>query len=96
MRRTSVTLTRGGAAVAVQQHHVDTLVRALRTSGSAAADDIADELTALSVAGVRLDLLPTPAELEALIDVLVRLTLTRTPDGTFGRILSAARDRERA
>jgi hypothetical protein len=96
-RRTSVTLAPGSTPVALQQNHVDLLVRALRAAGSGAADAVADEMSALALAGVRIDLLLTGDELQALIDALVRIDSgAQRADATFGRILSAARKQERA
>jgi hypothetical protein len=62
--RTEVTIGRG--TVALRQDELDRLLKALATIATAAAGDIADEIAALRVAGVRIHLMPTEAELEAL------------------------------
>jgi hypothetical protein len=96
-RRTTVTLARGSEAVAVHEHHLALLVRTLRGAGSDAADTIAEEVSALALAGVRIDLLPSAAELDALIAALIRIQAApHGYDATFGRILSAARKEENA
>jgi hypothetical protein len=62
--RTEVTIGRG--TVALRQDELDRLLRALGELRVAGAADIADEIAALRVAGVRIHLLPTESELEAL------------------------------
>jgi hypothetical protein len=62
--RTEVTFGRG--KVALRQDELDRLIIALGTLATKAAGDIADEIAALRVAGVRIHLMPTEAELEAL------------------------------
>jgi hypothetical protein len=62
--RTEVTIGRG--TVALRQDELDRLLKALATLATQAAGDIADEIAALRVAGVRIQLLPTQDELAAL------------------------------
>jgi hypothetical protein len=62
--RTEITIGRG--TVALRQDELDRLLKALATLATKAAGDIADEIAALRVAGVRIHLMPTEAELEAL------------------------------
>jgi hypothetical protein len=62
--RTEITIGRG--TVALRQDELDRVLKALATLATKAAGDIADEIAALRVAGVRIHLMPTEAELEAL------------------------------
>jgi hypothetical protein len=62
--RTEITIGRG--TVALRQDELDRLLKALQALTTQAAADIADEIAALRVAGVRIQLLPTRDELEAL------------------------------
>jgi hypothetical protein len=62
--RTEITIGRG--TVALRQDELDRLLKALATLATKAAGDIADEIAALRVAGVRIHLMPTEAELQAL------------------------------
>jgi hypothetical protein len=62
--RTEITIGRG--TVALRQDELDRLLRALGELRVPGAADIADEIAALRVAGVRIHLLPTESELDAL------------------------------
>jgi hypothetical protein len=62
--RTEITIGRG--TVALRQDELDRLLKALSTLATKAAGDIADEIAALRVAGVRIHLMPTEPELQAL------------------------------
>ena len=62
--RTEITIGRG--TVALRQDELDRLLKALQGLATNAATDIADEIAALRVAGVRIHLMPTKDELEAL------------------------------
>jgi len=62
--RTEVTIGRG--TVALRQDELDRLLKALQSLTTQAAIDIADEIAALRVAGVRIHLMPTVDELEAI------------------------------
>jgi hypothetical protein len=84
--RTEVTL--GRDTVALRQDELDRLLRALATLPDEAAGTIAEEISALRVAGVRLHLMPTQAELKALSDAIrVAEPVLRTSGSGLARLL---------
>jgi len=62
--RVEVTIARG--TVPLMQDEISRLLQALAALGSPGADSIAEEISALRVAGVRMQLLPSESELVAL------------------------------
>jgi len=84
--RTEVTL--GRDTVALRQDELDRLLRALATLDDEAAGTIAEEISALRVAGVRLHLMPTEAELKALrAAIRVAEPVMRTSGSGLARLL---------
>jgi hypothetical protein len=59
-----VTIARG--TVPLMQDEISRLLQALAALGSAGADSIAEEISALRLAGIRMQLLPSESELAAL------------------------------
>jgi hypothetical protein len=59
-----VTIARG--TVPLMQDEITRLLQALAALGSAGADSIAEEISALRLAGIRMQLLPSESELAAL------------------------------
>jgi len=62
--RVEVTIARG--TVPLMQDEITRLLQALAALGSAGADSIAEEISALRLAGIRMQLLPSEGELAAL------------------------------
>jgi len=62
--RVEVTIARG--TVPLMQDEISRLLQALAVLGSAGADSIAEEISALRLAGIRMQLLPNESELAAL------------------------------
>ena len=62
--RVEVTIARG--TVPLMQDEITRLLQALAALGSAGADSIAEEISALRLAGIRMQLLPSGSELAAL------------------------------
>lgn len=62
--RVEVTIARG--TVPLMQDEITRLLQALAALGSAGADSIAEEISALRLAGIRMQLLPSDSELAAL------------------------------
>ena len=62
--RVEVTIARG--TVPLMQNEITRLLEALAALGSAGADSIAEEISALRLAGIRMQLLPSESELAAL------------------------------
>ena len=62
--RVEVTIARG--TVPLMQDEITRLLQALAALGSAGADSIAEEISALRLAGIRMQLLPSESELAAL------------------------------
>ena len=62
--RVEVTSARG--TVPLMQNDITRLLEALAALGSAGADSIAEEISALRLAGIRMQLLPSESELAAL------------------------------
>jgi len=62
--RVEVTIARG--TVPLMQDEISRLLEALAALGSAGADSIAEEISALRLAGIRMQLLPNESELAAL------------------------------
>jgi len=62
--RVEVTIAR--STVPLTQDEISRLLKALAALGSPGADSIAEEISALRVAGVRMQLLPSESELVAL------------------------------
>ena len=62
--RVEVTIARG--TVPLMQNEITRLLEALAALGSAGADSIAEEISALRLAGIRMQLLPSDSELAAL------------------------------
>ena len=62
--RVEVTIARG--TVPLMQDEITRLLQALAALGSAGADSIAEEISALRLAGIRMQLLPSESELDAL------------------------------
>ena len=62
--RVEVTIARG--TVPLMQDEITRLLQALAAQGSAGADSIAEEISALRLAGIRMQLLPSESELAAL------------------------------
>jgi hypothetical protein len=67
--RVEVTIAR--STVPLTQDEISRLLSALSGLESTAADSIAEEISALRLAGVRMQLLPSPSELVALRAALV-------------------------
>jgi hypothetical protein len=63
----------GREAVSLPKGEVDRLVGSLRDLGSPQGDSMAEEISALTLAGVTIDLRPTNAELGALVSAVVRI-----------------------
>ena len=62
--RVEVTIARG--TVPLMQNEITRLLEALAALGSAGADSIAEEISALRLAGIRMQLRPSEGELAAL------------------------------
>jgi len=62
--RVEVTIARG--TVPLMQDEITRLLQALAALGSVGADSIAEEISALRLAGIRMQLLPSESELAAL------------------------------
>ena len=62
--RVEVTIARG--TVPLMQDEITRLLQALAALGSVGADSIAEEISALRLAGIRMQLLPSDSELAAL------------------------------
>ena len=78
----------GRDTVALRQDELDRLLRALATLDDEAAGTIAEEISALRVAGVRLHLMPTEAELKALrAAIRVAEPVMRTSGSGLARLL---------
>jgi hypothetical protein len=83
--RTEITIGRG--TVAVRQDELDKLLKALAALEQEAARSIADEIGALRVAGVRIHLLPTAAEVKALRAAIVAAEpISRSPGSSLARL----------
>jgi hypothetical protein len=83
--RTEITIGRG--TVAVRQDELDKLLKALAALEQEAAASIADEIGALRVAGVRIHLLPTAAEVKALRAAIVAAEpISRSPGSSLARL----------
>ena len=82
--RTEITIGRG--TVAVRQDELDRLLRALGELRLQGASSIADEIGALRVAGVRIHLLPSEAEVEALLAAIALAEpISRSPGSSLAR-----------
>jgi hypothetical protein len=91
--RTEITIGRG--TVALRQDELDRLLRALGELKLPGATDIADEIAALRVAGVRIHLLPTEHELEALrAATRVAEPNSRSPGSSLARLRALCDDAE--
>ena len=83
--RTEVTIGRG--TVALRQDELDRLLKALQSLTTQAAIDIADEIAALRVAGVRIHLLPSAPEVEALFSAIALAEpISRSPGSSLARL----------
>lgn len=83
--RTEITIGRG--TVAVRQDELDRLLKALAALEQEGAASIADEIGALRVAGVRIHLLPTEAEVKALRAAIVAAEpISRSPGSSLARL----------
>jgi uncharacterized protein YggE len=83
--RTEITIGRG--TVAVRQDELDKLLKALAALTQEGAASIADEIGALRVAGVRIHLLPTEAEVKALRDAIIAAEpISRSPGSSLARL----------
>jgi hypothetical protein len=83
--RTEITIGRG--TVAVRQDELDRLLRALGELEHEGAASIADEIAALRVAGVRIHLLPSPPEVEALFAAIAAAEpISRSPGSSLARL----------
>ena len=83
--RTEITIGRG--TVAVRQDELDKLLKALGALEHLGAASIADEIGALRVAGVRIHLLPTKSEIEALRAAIVAAEpVSRSPGSSLARL----------
>ena len=86
----------GREAVSLPKGEVDRLVGSLRDLGSPHGDSMAEEISALTLAGVTIDLRPTNAELGALVSAVVRIeTASRLPRPAFASLLRLAREQQR-
>ena len=86
----------GREAVSLPKGEVDRLVGSLRDLGSPQGDSMAEEISALTLAGVTIDLRPTNAELGALVSAVVRIeTASRLPRPVFVGLLRLAREQQR-
>ncbi len=83
--RTEITIGRG--TVAVRQDELDRLLRALGELIHPGAESIKDEIGALRVAGVRIHLLPSRSEVEALrAAILAAEPISRSPGSSLARL----------
>jgi hypothetical protein len=86
----------GREAVSLPKGEVDRLVGSLRDLGSPQGDSMAEEISALTLAGVTIDLRPTNAELGALVSAVVRIErASRLPRPAFVGLLRLAREQQR-
>ena len=67
-RRVEITIARD--AIAVTQEQLGRLLRGLERLGLTAATSVAEELSVLNLAGLRIQLLPNDAELQAISTAL--------------------------
>jgi hypothetical protein len=71
----------------VRQDELDKLLKALSGLDHKGAESIADEIGALRVAGVRIHLLPSPVEVEALrAAIAVAEPISRSPGSSLARL----------
>jgi len=83
--RTEITIGRG--TVAVRQDELDRLLRALGESKHSGAESIKDEIGALRIAGVRIHLLPSASEIEALLAAIAAAEpISRSPGSSLARL----------
>jgi hypothetical protein len=82
--RVEVALARGSAPLTGDE--LDRLMRGLAALDSPAASSIADEIGALRLAGVRIQLLPTDDELAALHTALVEVDHHPRPNSGLTRL----------
>ena len=83
--RTEITIGRG--TVAVRQDELDRLLRALGELHDPGAASIKDEIGALRVAGVRIHLLPSQAEVAALLAAIAAAEpISRSPGSSLARL----------
>jgi hypothetical protein len=89
--RTEITIGRG--TVAVRQDELDRLLRALGELEHQGAASIADEIGALRVAGVRIHLLPSESEIQALLGAIaVAEPISRSPGSSLARLKALLTD----
>jgi hypothetical protein len=83
--------------VPLHGHHVERLVATLGRLGSTDADAVAEEVSALALAGVRIDLVLSAPELASLVTALLRIQAeSQMPDPAYGRLLALAREQQSA
>ena len=89
--RTEITIGRG--TVAVRQDELDRLLRALGEIEHPGAASVKDEIGALRVAGVRIHLLPSRAEIDALLAAIaVAEPISRSPGSSLARLKALLQD----
>jgi hypothetical protein len=92
-RKLTFALRRG--SVALEPRHVALLVESLRLLRSADGRAVADEVSSLAGAGVRIDLRLNASELHALADALVRLHVPSRPvEPGLARLLAQVREEQ--
>lgn len=85
-RRPRVAVTLARQTVPLTQHELDSLLRALADMHVSAATSIGEEIAALRLAGVRIQLLPNEHELAALRSALRAAEHTPRSGSGLGRL----------
>jgi hypothetical protein len=90
-----ITFSLGRGTVALQPRLVAQLVDSLRELATSDGDAVADEVSFLSTAGIRIDLRLSAAELRALADGITRMSPPSRPlDPSFVRLLDQLREQQ--
>jgi hypothetical protein len=90
-----LTLSLGRETVSLQPRLVELLVDSLRRLGSSDGDAVADEVSSLATAGIRIDLRLSAGELGALADAIYQINAPSRPvDPNFARLLTQLRERQ--
>jgi hypothetical protein len=93
--RRKITFSLSRESVSLEPRHVELLVTSLGQVGSPDGDAVADEVSALAVAGIRIDLRLSAGELDALAAAIVRLKApSRMSDPGFERLLAHVREQQ--
>lgn len=93
--RRKITFSLSRESVSLEPRQVELLVTSLEQVGSRYGDAVAEEVSSLAVAGVRIDLRLSAGELGALAAAIVRLKAPSRPaEPGFERLLAHVREQQ--